>query len=88
MAAEDWVVALRGFPQSVVSDAVNEWIRNGTHRPSPGHIVKLCRERMPRAPKALALPVPDRREPTAEEKARVQALIAQAGFKRMEKVEP
>ena len=65
--ARIWIENLSQFPQQVVSEACQEWISNQTRRPTPAHIVELCRKHRARVtdhfPKPGDPPPPQRISP-------------------------
>ena len=80
--AADWADVLEGLPQEAIRKACIQYQREEPRRkPTPGAIYALAREAMPR-PALVRQPQPEseRREPTAEERARVAEYVRQAGF--------
>jgi len=46
LAMTDWIDALQGFPQMAVDDAVREWLRGETRRPTPADLRRRCAARV------------------------------------------
>lgn len=54
MAVVNWVDALADLSQWAVAEACQEWLKDGTHMPSPAHIRKLAMKHLKRADIELA----------------------------------
>jgi hypothetical protein len=73
---EQWMDDLEGFPRDVIETAINEWRRTEPKKPTPAGIRKLCVKHNPRPPAEVYEPK-NPEPPTAEEKARIEALIGE-----------
>jgi hypothetical protein len=78
--AKNWCDDLERFPQDVIDRVLTRWRNTEERRPCPAQIIKRCAAEMPRLVMPTA-PEPERQPPTDEEKARIQQLLAEAGFR-------
>lgn len=77
--AEDWLQALRSFPQFAVEAACDGYLREETWRPAPAHIVRRCVVVMAEARGEAKRIQPQgelKAEPSADQRARVAAMVA------------
>jgi len=75
----DWCDDLERFPRDVIGQVLNRWRRTEKRRPCPADIIERCMAELPR-PVMPSAPEPERRPPTAEERARIKQLLANCGF--------
>ena len=84
----DWCDALEDWTQEQVLFGLRKWRNeNPNKRPNPGHILSILkdmrgRKELERNPPKPADPPKPRKEPTAEEKAKVAAMVAEVGSSR------
>jgi len=78
--ARAWANDLERSPRDVIERAITRWRCTEARKPTPAEMIKRCHDEMPKPMLAPPPPEPERRPPTPEEKARVQALLAKAGF--------
>ena len=78
-ALSGWLETLGAFPEWAIMEALSEWRDTKTTRPAPAHIRGICLEKTGELRDALAKatqkPVTNRRAPSAESRARVQAEV-------------
>ncbi len=78
-AGGDWIKILSKYPQCVVEEAADEWMRTKTHRPTPAHMVGICDRHLQRItsalPKQSAPPPPVNRVQADKAKQIIQEVL-------------